>query len=141
MSDRRVKVDTVIPSELSEVRRIQDELEQSLQANRYGDTDIFHIKLSVEEALVNAIKHGNKFTPGKNVRVVYSIDPGEFHIRIEDEGAGFNPDEVPDPREDENIDRPCGRGVFIIKNFMTSVEYTRNGTIIVMSKLRTPDEA
>ena len=141
MSDRRVQIDTVIPSELSEVRRIQDDIEQSLQSNRFGDTDIFHIKLSVEEALVNAIKHGNKFTPGKSVRVSYTVDPKEFKIRIEDQGTGFNPDEVPDPRDDDHIDRPCGRGVFIIRNFMSHVAYTKNGTIVEMTKLRTPDES
>ncbi len=140
MTDRRVSVDRMIPSDLAEVRPIQDDIEQGLQANRYGDSDIFAVKLAVEEALVNAIKHGNQLDPEKRVHVVYTINPEQFDISIADEGIGFNPEEVPDPREECNLDRPCGRGVFIIRHFMTSVDYKQNGSIVVMSKLRSADE-
>jgi serine/threonine-protein kinase RsbW len=140
MSDRRIQFDQTFPSDLALVRTIQDDIEQGLQANRFGDSDVFAVKLAVEEALVNAIKHGNQLDPAKNFRVAYSIDENHFSITITDEGPGFNPEEVPDPREECNLDRPCGRGVFIIRHFMTSVEYRGRGNIVEMTKDRSPDE-
>jgi len=136
MTDRAIAADVTVPSELAEARRLQDEIEAGLQANRYGDRDLFAIKLAVEEALVNAMKHGNQLDPTKRVRVVYSITPDRFEIRIEDEGPGFNPAEVPDPTLVENLDRTCGRGVHIIKCFMTDVTYHGRGNVVSMSKLR-----
>ena len=140
MSDRRVQFDKTYPSDLALVRPIQDDIEQGLQANRFGDSDIFAVKLAVEEALVNAIKHGNQLDSGKHFRVTYNIDGEHFDITISDEGVGFNPEEVPDPREECNLDRPCGRGVFIIRHFMTTVEYLERGNVVAMTKQRTPEE-
>lgn len=140
MSDRRIQFDKTYPSDLALVRPIQDDIEQGLQANRFGDSDIFAIKLAVEEALVNAIKHGNQLDNGKHFRVAYNIDGEHFDIMISDEGIGFNPEDVPDPREECNLDRPCGRGVFIIRHFMTTVEYLERGTTVAMTKKRSLDE-
>ena len=141
MSDRHVTRDFSLPSDLSEVHRVQAEIEEALQANRFGDSDVFAIKLAVEEALVNAIKHGNQMEPDKTVRVAYAVNDDQFSIRIEDEGAGFSPSEVPDPTAEENIERPCGRGLLIIRNFMTSVDYVGRGNVVVMFKLREPEYA
>ena len=141
MSDRHVTRDFSLPSDLSEVHRVQAEIEEALQANRFGDSDVFAIKLAVEEALVNAIKHGNQMEPDKTVRVAYAVNDDQFSIRIEDEGAGFSPSEVPDPTAEENIERPCGRGLLIIRNFMTSVDYVGRGNVVVMFKMREPDSA
>ena len=140
MNPRHVSVELVLPNELTEVRRVQDEIEAALQANQFGDSDVFAIKLAVEEALVNAIKHGNQFDPEKKVRVGYSVDSERFEIVIEDEGPGFNPADVPDPTLEDYTDRPCGRGVFLIKNFMTTVEYRGCGNTMAMSKIKSPDE-
>ena len=136
MTDRHVTRDFVLPSDLSEVHRVQAEIEEALQANRFGDMDVFAIKLAVEEALVNAIKHGNQMEPDRSVRVAYTVTDERFSIRIEDEGAGFSPSEVPDPTDPTNIERVCGRGLFIIRNFMTSVDYVGRGNVVVMFKLR-----
>jgi len=140
MSDRRIHLEKNYSSDLAWVRPIQDDIEQGLQANRFGDSDVFAVKLAVEEALVNAIKHGNQLDPGKHFHVAYNIDDVLFNITISDEGPGFNPEEVPDPREECNLDRPCGRGVFIIRHFMTTVEYQDCGRRIVMTKAKSPDE-
>ena len=84
MSERHVTRDFVLPSDLSEVHRVQTEIEEALQANRFGDSDVFAVKLAVEEALVNAIKHGNQMEPDKTVRVAYTVTDEQFSIRIED---------------------------------------------------------
>lgn len=141
MSERHVQRDFTLPSDLGGVHGVQAEIEDALQANRFGDSDVFAIKLAVEEALVNAIKHGNQMEPDKTVRVAYTVTDEQFSIRIEDEGAGFSPAEVPDPTAEENIERPCGRGLLIIRNFMTSVDYVGRGNIVVMYKRRDAEES
>ena len=129
-----------VPSELEEVRRIQDDIESGLQLHEFGDSDLFAVKLAVEEALVNAIKHGNQLDPAKQVFVQYTIDEKHFEIRIKDEGLGFDPSDLPDPTADDFLERPCGRGVMLIRSFMSSVDYLGNGNELVMSKLKSEPE-
>lgn len=136
MTERRIAAERTIPSDLAEVRRIQNEVKDALEAIRYGERDMFHIELALEEALVNAIKHGNQLDPMKVVRVNYVVSEVIFEIRIEDEGTGFDPTDIPDPTLPENWERTCGRGIHLIKNFMTSVEYVGRGNVVTMSKLR-----
>jgi serine/threonine-protein kinase RsbW len=125
-----------IPSDLAEVRRIQALIEESLQACAFSEQDIFAIKLALEEALVNAVKHGNQMDPDKKVSVRYAVTPDRFDITIIDEGPGFNPEDVPDPTAIENLERPCGRGLLLMRGFMTEVEYQGKGNVVVMAKVR-----
>ncbi|HJZ60138.1 MAG TPA: ATP-binding protein [Gemmataceae bacterium] len=143
MSANPIAADVSIPSDLAEARRIQSEIEEALQASQFGEHEIFAIKLALEEALVNAIKHGNQMDPAKKVQVSYRITSERFDIRITDEGPGFNPDDVPDPTLPENLERGSGRGVFLIRGFMTEVQYHGCGNTVTMSKLRngTPGES
>jgi len=123
-----------VPSNLEEVRPIQDDIESGLQVHDFGDSDLFAVKLAVEEALVNAIKHGNQLDPTKTVEVRYTIDAAVFEICIRDEGPGFDPGDLPDPTADDFLERPCGRGVMLIKCFMTQVDYVGRGNEVVMRK-------
>ena len=137
MTDRHA-ADLAIPSDLAEARRVQDEIEAALHGARFGDRDIFAIRLALEEALVNAVKHGNQMDPLKRVFVAYAVSGDRFDITIRDEGAGFDPDDVPDPTLPENLERACGRGLLLIRNFMSSVEYRGRGNEVAMSKVRGP---
>jgi len=128
--------DLSIPSDLAEARRVQGEIEAALHAVRFSDTEIFAIRLALEEALVNAIKHGNQMDEAKRVRVSYRVTPDRFDITIRDEGPGFDPEDVPDPTALENLERPCGRGVFLMRHYMTSVEYNDTGNEVRMCKFR-----
>ena len=128
--------EVTISSDLAEARRIQDVIVESLQACAYSEHDIFSIKLALEEALVNAIKHGNQMDSDKRVHVTYKVTPARFEIRITDEGEGFNPEDVPDPTAIENIERPCGRGLLLMRGFMTEVEYHPPGNSVSMAKVR-----
>jgi serine/threonine-protein kinase RsbW len=128
-----------IPSDLAEARRVQTVIEEALQASTYSEHDIFSIKLALEEALVNAIKHGNQMDPDKQVTVSYSVTIDKFDIRITDEGNGFNPEDVPDPTAPENLERPCGRGLLLIRGFMTEVTYHGRGNSVTMTKVRNAD--
>jgi serine/threonine-protein kinase RsbW len=128
--------EVTIPSDLAEARRVQCVIEEALLASAYSEHDIFAIRLALEEALVNAIKHGNQMDPDKQVVVAYRITTERFEVRITDEGQGFNPDDVPDPTTDEFIERPCGRGLLLMRGFMTEVQYHGNGNCVSMTKVR-----
>jgi serine/threonine-protein kinase RsbW len=134
-------VEVNISSDLAEARRVQTLIEEALHASAYSEHDIFSIKLALEEALVNAIKHGNQMDPDKRVSIAYEITAERFEIRITDEGQGFNPDEVPDPTAIENIERPCGRGLLLMRGFMTEVRYHGNGNTVSMTKLKDGEPA
>lgn len=136
MSATRTATELSIPSDLGEARRVQELIEGALQAAGYTEHDVFAIKLALEEALVNAIKHGNQMDPDKRVFVVFNVTPDRFDIRITDEGAGFNPEDVPDPTAIENLERPCGRGLLLMRGFMTEVEYHGRGNVVSMAKVR-----
>jgi len=125
----------VIPSDPGEARRVQDHIEQLLQESPCQDHDLFSIKLALEEALVNAIKHGNQYDRNKKVEISYEVRPDRFVISITDEGEGFDPADVPDPTAFENLERPCGRGLMLIKHYMTEVEYNRRGNSVTMAKV------
>src|SRR5205085_6199329 len=112
-----------IASDPSEVQRIQDHIEGQLRSQHFEDRDIFCIRLALEEALVNAIKHGNQLDRAKKVHIECAFTGDRFEVNITDEGPGFDPEEVPDPLCEENLERPCGRGLFLIRHYMTDVVY------------------
>ena len=136
MGVAQMATELIIPSDLAEARRVQERIEEALTASAYSEHDIFAIKLALEEALVNAIKHGNQMDPEKRVFVVYHVTAERFDIRITDEGEGFNPEDVPDPTDPANLERPCGRGLLLMRGFMTEVQYHGKGNVVSMSKVR-----
>ena len=129
-------VEVVIPSDPAAARQVQDEIERLLRAHHASEKDIFGIRLALEEALVNAIKHGNQMDRRKRVRVAYRVAADRFDVQVEDEGPGFNPEDVPDPTLAENLERPCGRGVMLMRHYMTTVHFNGRGNVVSMTKLR-----
>ena len=136
MCANHTTADFTIPSDLGEARTLQSRIEEALIATSFSEHEIFAIKLAVEEALVNAIKHGNQLDPDKRVAVSFQVTCERFDIKIVDEGPGFNPEDVPDPTAIENIERPCGRGLLLIRGFMNEVTYHGRGNVVTMSKLK-----
>lgn len=128
--------DVIIPSDPAEARRIQDDIEQALKSNLFHEKEIFSIKLALEEALVNAIKHGNQMDKNKKVRIEYTVNTERFDVVIQDEGTGFDPEDVPDPMAFENLERPCGRGLLLMRHYMTEVDFYPPGNRLKMSKVR-----
>jgi serine/threonine-protein kinase RsbW len=131
---RQSAVDLAIPSDLTAARRVQDDIEQLLRTYQYTDRDIFCIRLALEEALVNAIKHGNQMDQTKTVRISYQIVSEVFEVRITDEGTGFDPSDVPDPTTAENLERPCGRGLMLMRHYMGEVSYNERGNSVWMRR-------
>jgi len=129
-------VEFVIPSDLGEARSIQESIETQLQQFHFEDKEIFGIRLALEEAIVNAIKHGNQLDSTKKVYVRFRILPDRFDVGVTDEGPGYDPNEIPDPLADENLERPSGRGLFLMKHYMTEVKVHPPGNCLTMSKVR-----
>lgn len=102
----------------------------------YDEQACSAIHLACDEAITNAIRHGNCSDPRKCVDVRYRCDLDEFLIRIEDEGAGFDPESVPDPTLAQNLELPHGRGLLLMRSFMEKVQFEEKGTVVVMSLSR-----
>jgi len=102
----------------------------------FCEHDQFGVRLAIEEAIVNAIKHGNGEDPAKAVRVSYCVNSRELITEVEDQGPGFNPSAVPNPLAPENLERPGGRGVFLMRHYMTFVQFNERGNRVLLYKTR-----
>jgi serine/threonine-protein kinase RsbW len=97
----------------------------------------FAVDMAIREAVTNAVLHGNKQHDKKFVRVTIESSPDSIEISVHDEGEGFNPQDVPNPTETENIMKSSGRGIFFMRNFMDDVEWLirpEGGTTVRMRK-------
>ena len=130
-----------IPSDFSAGREVQAKILDDVQRHGYGNESTFAIKLALEEVLINAIKHGNKFDPAKKVHVECTITPKQAEIIIEDEGAGFEREEVPDPTLNENLTKCSGRGILLIEAYMDNVEYSNRGRRVRLVKKNVDGDA
>ncbi len=129
-----------IPSDTARGHEVQEKILLLLEHFSYSPKDQFGVKLALEEAIVNAIKHGNGLDPEKQVHISCDVSADRMRVIIEDEGEGFDPNDVPDPTDFENLDKPSGRGLMLIRAFMSHVEYNERGNRVVMEKTRTPAE-
>jgi serine/threonine-protein kinase RsbW len=134
-------VEFVISSDLNEGRQVQEFIEKQLRQSLFDEKEIFGIRLALEEAIVNAIKHGNQMDHNKRVHVRFRVLAERFDIGITDEGPGYDPGDIPDPLADENLERPCGRGLFLMKHYMTEVTVHPPGNRLTMCKIRQPARA
>jgi serine/threonine-protein kinase RsbW len=122
--------------DFSEAQPLREEIDRLLAAREYSARDLFAIQLALEEALVNAVKHGNQMDRTKQVHIDCRVTDSRFEITIEDEGRGFNPDELPDPLAIENLERPCGRGLYLMRYFMSDVLVHPPGNKVTLRKHR-----
>ena len=130
--------EVAIPSKTGEGQAVQERIISLLEQMDYPMRDVFGVRLALEEALVNAIKHGNGMDPGKKVHIECRVNRERVWIRIEDEGKGFNIKDLPDPTLEENLEKPSGRGVLLMREFMTKVEYNDRGNCVILEKRREP---
>jgi serine/threonine-protein kinase RsbW len=119
---------------VEEVVRVLEDLTLRLTAHGYSAKDRFGVQLALEEAIVNALRHGNGGNPTKRVLVRYLIDAEVVMAEVQDEGPGFDPETVSDPTRPENLDRPSGRGLMLMRHFMTSVHYHGCGNVVTLCK-------
>jgi len=123
-----------IASDLKHIKPTVGSIIDFLKSKQTEESDIFDIRLCLEEALINAIKYGNRFDENLNVSVDVSHDGNKLIIAIEDKGPGFDYQSLPDPREEENLLKGRGRGVFLIKHLMDEMRFNKKGNRITMIK-------
>jgi len=129
--------DTItIPSDQDFLADVDMFIEGVLRGWNIDESVIADIAISVSELVNNAICHGNKLDVSKKVKVRINKENGAVIIRIGDQGHGFNPTEVANPVDDENLLKEVGRGIFIVKSLMDSVEYESvdNGSEVIIKK-------
>lgn len=122
----------VLRNSNADVEAVKSRIAERLAEFKYDSSEQWAIRLALEEGLTNAFRHGNKNDPTKAVRFRCTISPREASFEIEDDGPGFDPDTVPDPTCDENIEIPSGRGIMLIKAYMTEVAYIKPGNRLTM---------
>lgn len=130
----REKIEFEFPSAISLMHSILNYLTKRVEKLGVIDAQDSHLFIALDEAYVNAIKHGNQFNPNKNVRISVDVSPKEASFTFEDEGDGFDVAKIPDPRDPENLFKTSGRGVLIIHNVMDAVQYNERGNRITMVK-------
>jgi serine/threonine-protein kinase RsbW len=124
----------VIGSDLKSARKVEQQVLGEVARYGYNEASTFAIRLALEEGLNNAIKHGNNLDPDKVVKVTYDINERLASITITDQGPGFDPKQVPDPTTDENLEKPCGRGIMLMRAYMDEVRFSKRGNQVRMIK-------
>ena len=125
-----------LPSSLDSYQGFIEEVLQLLTEFQWEKKDLVGVEMALEESISNAIRHGNKQDSSKMVHVECQLSPQRFWARVCDEGGGYDPDKVPDCRSPENLGKPGGRGLLLIREFMNSVEHSQCGCCITMEKTR-----
>ncbi|MCY7346671.1 MAG: ATP-binding protein [Pyrinomonadaceae bacterium] len=128
------KIEFEIPSILSLMHGILDYLMKRIEKMGVISSENSNLFVALDEAFVNAVKHGNKYDATKLVRITAEVSTKEVRFTIEDEGEGFNIAEIPDPTDPANLFKASGRGVLIIHNVMDEVRYNERGNRLEMVK-------
>lgn len=123
-------------SDLRAARAVEEEILQQADACGYSPECAFAIRLALEEAVVNAHKHGNHADPSKHIVVSYEVLPHRIVVRVRDEGQGFNPRVVPDPTSPDRISLPSGRGLMLMRAYLDEVSYNDRGNEVQLVKAR-----
>lgn len=124
--------ESLVHNRREEIDRAEEAILGLLDQQGYPASSQFAVRLALEEALNNAFGHGHAQLPDKPVRLAYRITPGELTLTIEDQGPGFDPGSVADPTLDENLENISGRGMLLIRAYMTSVAWEGRGNRIRM---------
>lgn len=134
IKDRHEKIEFEIPSVISLMHDILNYLMKRVEKSGVINPENSNLFVALDEAFVNAVKHGNKFDAEKFIRITADVSPDEARFSIEDEGEGFNVQQIPDPTNPENLFKSSGRGVFFIYNIMDEVIYNERGNRLTMVK-------
>jgi serine/threonine-protein kinase RsbW len=123
-----------IPAEHRAIRAVQERVAAVLDDLHYSAADKFSVRLALEEALVNAIEHGNQMDAAKSVRIHCRASAQKIRLEVEDRGWGFCRQQVPCPTLDENLEKPNGRGIKLMRELMSLLEYNERGNLVIMEK-------
>ena len=128
-----------VPQQRELIEATVDTILGAMESHGYSETSRFAVRLALEETISNAFRHGHAKLPEHTpIRVDYRVDDDEVEFTIEDQGPGFNPKSVPDPTLDENLELPGGRGLVLMRAYMTEVQYLGKGNRVRMVYRRPP---
>jgi serine/threonine-protein kinase RsbW len=119
-----------------EVALVLDAVEATMTEVGYSIRERLEVRLVLEEGIVNGLRHGNGGDPGRRVRVQYLVDPEAVLAEIEDEGPGFDPATVPDPTAPENLGKPSGRGLLLMRQYTDWMCYLGRGNHLTLCRYR-----
>ncbi|HHN78738.1 MAG TPA: ATP-binding protein [Phycisphaerales bacterium] len=126
-------VERDVHNDRAEIEAVEQDLLGLAERAGYSKASRFAIRLAFEEAITNAFQHGHRgLDESVPVRVGYEVGPEEVRIWVEDKGKGFRVEDVPDPTLDENLTNPSGRGLMLMRSYMTSVRYNPTGNRVEM---------
>jgi serine/threonine-protein kinase RsbW len=128
------KIEFELPSDLALMNGVLDYLQERVAKLGLIHPERSNLFVALDEAFVNAVKHGNKNDPTKLLKIAAELSPKEAAFTVEDEGEGFDIREIPDPCDPANLFRTSGRGVLLIYNIMDEVEYNAQGNRVKMIK-------
>jgi serine/threonine-protein kinase RsbW len=128
------KIEFELPSAISPMHSILDYLTKRVEKLGVINPDQSNLFVALDEAFVNAVKHGNKFNTQKLVRITAELTSKEASFTVEDEGEGFDVNSIPDPLDPANLFKTSGRGVLFIYNIMDEVKYNERGNRLTMVK-------
>jgi serine/threonine-protein kinase RsbW len=135
-SEAPIRSSAVVESRPSALTEPCRQILAALRERGFTQDDVFGVHLALEEAFLNAVKHGNNMDPAKKVTIEYVVDREKVEMWMTDEGEGFDPNSVPDPRVGDNLFRPEGRGLLLIRAYMHSAEYNDRGNALHMVRYR-----
>ena len=124
------------PSDMDTAHSLINEVMAVMRTKLWNAKDLFALELTLEEALANAVKHGNGSDPTKQVRFDCKSNQNMVYVRVEDEGSGFDPRRLADPREPENQMIESGRGVLLVTHFTTRAQWNERGNVVEFVKER-----
>ncbi|MBN2376090.1 MAG: ATP-binding protein [Sedimentisphaerales bacterium] len=133
MSSETIR-ELTIDSDFQQAKEVEDLIVESAETFGYDEEVLFALRLSLEEGLTNAIRHGNGYDKAKRVRIRFLVSPEKIDVYIEDEGKGFDPEKVPDPTTQANLENPSGRGIMLMRAYMSEVIYNETGNELHLVK-------
>ena len=122
-----------VPALTENIRMIESFIDNAKDQFHLNDDIYGNIMIAVTEAVNNAIKHGSKNDTSKNVVLLLSLDDSTIKFRIEDQGDGFNYENLPDPTSPENLEKPGGRGIFLMRHLSDEVDFKDGGRVVELS--------
>jgi len=122
-----------IPSKLDQIKQVEQFVERLKETWNLPEDVYGNAMITVTEAVNNAIKHGNEQDPGKSVELEAVYSTQRLKVKVSDEGSGFDPDELSNPLEEDNLLKDSGRGVFIMRQMADDVTFEDNGSTVILT--------
>lgn len=122
-----------ISSSSNNIRLVERLVEDVCEVFNVNEDSYGNILIALTEAVNNAIYHGNKCDPEKKIKIGFESHDKDIQFTVTDEGIGFDYNNLPDPTDPRNIDKPHGRGVFLMKNLADKVEFNNNGQVVLLT--------